>query len=200
MNRFDAVSTKPENETEKGPKEQEPAGRSVETGELRPIGAVAKELGLTTRAIRYYEEIGLLRPAVRVKGSNRYFDDSDVLRLQRIKQLREFIGFSLAEIADLLDGEEVRLQLSERYHGTTDPAIHREVVRDAIALAKHRLELVERRIAQVEAVRQEELQHLEQLEAKLADLGEAGPDAGHDGSNPKPNQAVEPRNEQVASH
>lgn len=191
MKRFDAVTTEPEqaeraaSETRigsTGSEEQGPGRRSVETAELRPIGAVARELGLTTRAIRYYEEIGLLRPAVRVKGSNRYFDNSDVQRLQRIKQLREVVGFSLAEIADLLDGEDVRLQLSERYHGTTDPAVHREVLRDAIALAKHRMELVERRIAQVEAVRQEELQRLEQLEAKLADLGEAAPDAGRDES------------------
>lgn len=188
MNRFDAVATQADSEAGIEPKEQSSGGqasRSVETAELRPIGAVAKELGLTTRAIRYYEEIGLLRPAVRVKGSNRYFDDSDVQRLQRIKQLREVVGFSLAEIADLLDGEDVRLQLSERYHGTTDPAVHREVIRDAIALAKHRVELVERRIAQVEAVRQEELQRLEQLEAKLADLGGVEPKTGEDESESK---------------
>jgi len=172
MNGFGSTATDTRRDTGTA-SEGSSSGRSVETSELRPIGAVAKELGLTTRAIRYYEEIGLLRPAVRVKGSNRYFDESDVQRLQRIKQLREVIGFSLAEIADLLDGEDVRLQLSERYHGTTDPAIHREVLRDAIALAQHRLELVERRIAQVEAVRQEEQQHLERLQAKLAGLGEA---------------------------
>src|SRR5690349_19128683 len=65
---------------------------------LRAIGSVARELGLTARAIRYYEEYGLLRPAVRVKGADRLYDQSDVGRLAEIKRLREAVGFSLAEI------------------------------------------------------------------------------------------------------
>ena len=61
---------------------------------LQPIGAVARQVGLTPRAIRYYEEAGLLRPAIRVKGADRLFDASDVQRLRDIKRMREVIGFS----------------------------------------------------------------------------------------------------------
>jgi DNA-binding transcriptional MerR regulator len=111
-------------------------GRVDEQAGLRPIGAVARELGLTARAIRYYEEYGLLRPAVRVKGADRLFDQSDVQRLGEIKRLREVIGFSLAEIAALLETDEMREQLRERFYGTSDEAVHVQVLRDAIALAK----------------------------------------------------------------
>src|SRR5579885_2302058 len=87
---------------------------------LRPIGAVAREVGLTPRAIRYYEELGLVKPAVRVKGADRLFDASDVQRLHEIKRLREVIGFSLAEIAEILDTESVRQHLRSRFQQATD--------------------------------------------------------------------------------
>ena len=136
-------------------------------GELRPIGAVAHELGLTPRAIRYYEELGLLRPAVRVKGANRLYDDSDVERLRRIKLLREVVGFSLAEIAELLDTEDVREQLRGEFHGTRDRQVRARVIRQATALAETRLGLIERKLAQLLEMRDEEHQRLERLDAML---------------------------------
>src|SRR3954452_21168124 len=82
---------------------------------LQTIGAVAREVGLTPRTIRYYEELGLLRPAVRVKGSDRLFDASDVQRLAEIKRLREVIGFSLGEIAELLESDETRARIRSQF-------------------------------------------------------------------------------------
>lgn len=139
------------------------------SGALRPIGAVAREVGLTPRAVRYYEEIGLLCPAVRVKGTSRLFDESDVQRLREIKRLREVIGFSLAEIAELLDTDDVRVQLRDRFYRTTDPRMRAGVLREAIGLAERRLAIVERKLAQVEAVRAEELQRLDMLRRMLAE-------------------------------
>jgi DNA-binding transcriptional MerR regulator len=149
-------------------------------GELRPIGAVAREVGLTPRAIRYYEELGLLRPAVRVKGADRLFDESDVQRLHEIKRLREVIGFSLAEIAELLDTDAVRSQLRSRFHGTADPAVRIQVLREARRLAERRLAIVEHKLAQVEAVRAEELGRLERLTQALeAEERRPGSDDDH---------------------
>lgn len=141
---------------------------------LRTIGAIAEEVGLTARAIRYYEEIGLLRPAIRVKGSSRLFDESDVQRLREIKRLREVIGFSLGEIAELVDTDDVRDQLRSQFHGTTDPAVRAQVLRDAIALAERRLGIVERKLAQVESVRREEQGRLERLRQALEEEQRAG--------------------------
>lgn len=145
--------------------------RQATVGELRTIGAVAREVGLTPRAIRYYEELGLLRPAVRVKGADRLFDEADVERLRKIKQLREVIGFSLSEIAELLDSEDVRVELRNRFRATSDPAARAAMLRDAIALTEERLALIERKLAQVEAVRAEEVERLERLRAALAEVG-----------------------------
>ncbi len=136
--------------------------------ELRPIGIVAREVGLTPRAIRYYEELGLLRPAVRVKGSDRLFDESDVQRLKEIKRLREVIGFSLTEIAELLDADDVRAHLRNQFRGTTDPEVRARVLRAAIGLAERRLAMIQRKLAQVEAAASSERQHLDQLSRLLA--------------------------------
>ncbi len=137
--------------------------------ELRAIGSVAREVGLTPRAIRYYEKLGLLRPAVRVKGSDRLFDDSDVERLRDIKQLREVIGFSLAEIAELLETDEVRRQLRSRFYGTGDSDARKRLLREGIALAERRLAIVERKLAQVEAIRADECARVSRMKGLLAE-------------------------------
>ena len=137
--------------------------------DLRPIGAVARELGLTARAIRYYEEYGLLRPAVRVKGADRLFDESDVQRLAEIKRLRDVIGFSLAEIKELLDSDDVRARLRSHFQGTADPAERALILRQAIGLAERRLAIAEQKLAQVAAVRTEEQERLARMRQMLAD-------------------------------
>src|ERR1035437_1669627 len=75
---------------------------------LLRIHEAAAEVGLTARSVRYYEEVGLLRPAARSEGDYRLYDDTDVERLRFIKGLRDDAGFSLAEIAQLLEGEAAR--------------------------------------------------------------------------------------------
>jgi DNA-binding transcriptional MerR regulator len=136
-------------------------------GALRPIGAVARELGLTARAIRYYEERGLLRPAVRVKGADRLFDESDVQRLREIQRLRDVIGFSLAEVAALLDADDVRAQLRERFHAAGSEA-RTQILREAVALAERRLDIVDTKLVQVQAFREEEAARLQRLRDLLA--------------------------------
>src|SRR3954454_938958 len=134
---------------------------------LQTIGAVAREVGLTPRAIRYYEELGLLQPAVRVKGADRLFDAGDIRRLGEIKRLREVIGFSLAEIAELLDTENIRSELRERFHRTTDADIRARILLDAVDLAERRLAMFEGKLTQVMAIRDEEVQRIARLRRLL---------------------------------
>ena len=51
---------------------------------LLRIQEAAAEVGLTPRSVRYYEEMGLLRPAARSDGDYRLFDETDVDRLRFI--------------------------------------------------------------------------------------------------------------------
>ena len=64
------------------------------------IGEVAKKLGITTRTIRYYEEIGLMGLPERLGGGTRMYSRADILRLKFILKLKD-IGITLKEMQDL---------------------------------------------------------------------------------------------------
>lgn len=66
------------------------------------IGEVARRTGLTVRALRHYDELGLLTPRVRSDGGQRLYGAAELERLQRIVSLRQ-LGFGLEEIGRLLD-------------------------------------------------------------------------------------------------
>jgi MerR family redox-sensitive transcriptional activator SoxR len=66
------------------------------------IGELARQAGLQTSAIRYYESIGLMPPPPRASGWRRY-DPGAIDRLRVIKAARE-VGFSIGEISMLLNG------------------------------------------------------------------------------------------------
>src|SRR5579859_7811555 len=89
---------------------------------LLRIQEVSDEVGLTARSIRYYEEIGLLKPAARSEGSYRLYDADDVERLRLIKALRDDAGFSLFEIGEVLEDETRRAKNRERFWTSRDPA------------------------------------------------------------------------------
>jgi MerR family transcriptional regulator, thiopeptide resistance regulator len=66
-----------------------------------PVGEVARLAGVTVRTLHHYDEIGLLRPHGRTAAGYRLYDETDLLRLQRVLAYRE-LGFSLEEVARLL--------------------------------------------------------------------------------------------------
>ncbi len=68
------------------------------------IQQVVEATGITSRTLRYYDQIGLLTPSRTGHGGLRYYDQARLIRLQRILLLRDF-GLPLADIAEVLEGE-----------------------------------------------------------------------------------------------
>jgi len=141
---------------------------------LMRIQEVASELGLTTRAIRYYEEIGLLEPAARSDGSYRMFDPDDLERLRFIKGLRDDAGFSLAEISALLEDETARARNRARFQATDDRDERRDIIADATARIDRQVDTLREKIDRLEAMvaeaqgrRAHLAQHLAEIEAGL---------------------------------
>ncbi len=100
--------------------------------QLRRIHDVARELDLTPRAIRYYEQLGLLTPSARSEGDHRLFNQADVERLRAIKSLRDDAGFSLADIGRVLSDEDERTVGRAAYHGATDARERRRLLVEEI--------------------------------------------------------------------
>jgi MerR family transcriptional regulator, repressor of the yfmOP operon len=73
------------------------------------IGELAKRLGITTRTIRYYEEIGLMGPSERLGGGTRTYNKDDILRLKFILKLKE-LGISLKEMQELAENFDIHQQ------------------------------------------------------------------------------------------
>jgi DNA-binding transcriptional MerR regulator len=65
------------------------------------IGALAERAGTNAPTVRYYEEIGLLRPADRQAGGQRAYGEEDVRRLTLIRRCRDF-GFSIDQVRSLV--------------------------------------------------------------------------------------------------
>ena len=146
---------------------------SIETRLLR-INEVAAEAGLTTRAVRYYEEIGLLEPAARSDGAYRLFDQSDLERLLFIRSLRDDAGFSLAQIGQLLEDEAARERNRERYGETKDLAERRAILVDARTRVDRQIEILETKAARLATMIDEARARRQHLEGHLVEL-DGGP-------------------------
>ena len=100
------------------------------------ISDVADRSGLPPKTIRYYEDIGLVRPAVRQGNGYRDYDDRDVQMLRFLKRARG-LGFSVADCRNLISLYQDRERASA----------------DVKALARHRVEEIDRKIAELHSMR-----------------------------------------------
>ena len=110
------------------------------------IGEVAERVGVTTRTIRYYEELGCSggEPS-RTKGAHRLYREADVTRLQELIRLRDLLGLSLEELLALAEAEEARAVLRDQWDDDPSDAERARIVSEAIPLVEHQLELVRTR-------------------------------------------------------
>lgn len=69
------------------------------------INEVARASGVTSRTLRHYHAVGLLEPAWTADGGRRYYEQEQLLRLQRILLLRE-LGLGLDAIGEVLAAQD----------------------------------------------------------------------------------------------
>lgn len=122
------------------------------------IGEVAKLTGLTTRTLRYWEELGLVRPTSHRSGGERLYSGADMARATRIRDLQRLLGFSLAEVRVVLDTEDVAVLdrvRSELRSGEPTPARRRALLDEAIAANDQLLARLDDTVARMQALRAE---------------------------------------------
>ncbi len=121
--------------------------------EYYTISELAEELDISTRTIRYYEEIGLLSPQ-RTPGNHRIFTKKDRARLKIILRGKR-LGFTLEEIKQILDMYEV-----------SEP----EQIRLTLKLADEKLKQIEDRLHDLKILKEELLDLIERLSRRLNEL------------------------------
>jgi len=137
---------------------------------LLRIQAVADQVGLTPRSIRYYEEIGLMKPAARSDGDYRLYDADDVARLRFIKALRDETGFSLAEIGQLLEDETAKASIGARFRATTDEVERRALLLDGIERINRQVTTLRAKMDRIDEMIAAAEERRAHLEAHLAEL------------------------------
>ncbi len=144
------------------------------TDEVRTysIEQVAEQTGLTKRTLRYYEEVGLLPPTGRTEGNYRRYSEEDIQRLEGIKKLRDLLGFSLADIREIMEAEDERGVLKEAYRHETEAAAKIAQLDRIDELILRQLHLIEQKIAGLEQMRtmlMAKIEHHQQTRKTLLD-------------------------------
>jgi DNA-binding transcriptional MerR regulator len=111
------------------------------------IGEVAERAGVSTRTLRYYQELGLLDPAGTSSGGNRRYSDDDVARLERILELRNVMGFDLERIHDILHAEDRLAAMGEEVRRGISRKRHQEIIAEAVAINRRLREQVAAKMA-----------------------------------------------------
>ena len=125
------------------------------------ISELADELDISTRAIRFYEEKGLISPQ-RTKGNHRIYDKRDRARLKLILRGKR-LGYSLDEIAEMIGmgdfdmGEELQL-------------------RRAYAYGERKLKEINSRMEELQILKQDLLTVQEKILRRLQELNLAPPE------------------------
>ncbi|RLT35868.1 MAG: MerR family transcriptional regulator [Chloroflexi bacterium] len=135
------------------------------------IGEVADQTGVTQRTLRFYEEKGLLTPADRMDGGFRLYSDEDVVRIRLIKQLQGLLGFSLAEIKEMVETEAVRAHLRATPKPSPDDrAALRARGEQALSALRRQLDVVEPKLEQLKQLRTELRERIATIEQRIIDL------------------------------
>ncbi len=139
-----------------------------EPNELSQIGGVAERLGVSTRTIKYYEELGLVSPENRSPGGFRLYNASDIERLRRILRLKG-MGFSLAAIREFLAVRDAAQEATrERVLAETTEHLRSREREVAQRIAKTREDL-----KSAEALREELRRDISLCESRMRELKRA---------------------------
>ena len=139
------------------------------------IGDVAERVGVTTRTIRYYEELGLLGTgSARTKGAHRLYTEADIARLEELIRLRDLLGLTLEELVALAEAEEARAALRNQWAESATDNERARIVEAAIPLVERQLELVRARQDRLSEFAGELSEKLRSLRKRQAELKRAG--------------------------
>lgn len=136
------------------------------------IGEVAERTGVTQRTLRFYEERGLLKPPSRLEGGFRLYSEDDVRRVEQIKRLQSLLGFTLAEIKEMVEANEVKMQLRATYRKDAAISERRAKLLKAKEVTEAQVAVINQKLAALQEMNGHLEEKLAQYESWLENLAE----------------------------
>jgi DNA-binding transcriptional MerR regulator len=130
--------------------ESETADQGVSDGAgLHHIGEIARQTHLSLRTLRYWEEVGLIRPTGRTAGGFRLYSDDELTRVELVRAMKpaDLTIDELRELADLVD-EVRRYRVSMGGHPREEAVARLE---ELIGRIRSRCEVLRGRLDDAEA-------------------------------------------------
>ncbi len=140
------------------------------TGAYLQIGEVAERTGVTQRTLRFYEEKGLLTPPSRMEGGFRLYSETDIQRVEQIRQLQKLLGLSLAEIKEMVEAEEIKSQIRAEYSRDADAEHKRRQLHAVIEVTEKQHAIIRQKVDQLQTMRDELEGKLQTYRVWLANL------------------------------
>ena len=129
----------------------------IKNDDVVQIGELAESLGVTTRTIRYYEEIGLMSPPDRLEGGMRVYAKDDVRRLKFIIKLKD-LGITLKEMQELADIYKV--------YKNPD-----KIMPKLLAIYDKHINKIDEKISNLSSLRQDIVKYRTQIQELIAEQG-----------------------------
>lgn len=118
------------------------------------ISKAATECGVSQRALRYYQQIGLLTPTGSTPGGLRRYSNADLARVRRIRELQSLLGFNLDEIRSVLASDDRLAAIRAEYNAASEGSARRTLLlRQALKVREDLAETVDSKIAALQGFR-----------------------------------------------
>jgi DNA-binding transcriptional MerR regulator len=126
-----------------------------ESSEITAIGELCTALGISTRTLRYWEEVGIIESVERLDRSNRGYTPYMVRRIKFILKLKD-LGLTIKEMQDLY-----------RVYG--DAKKTDQLIPELINILDVHIDLIDEKIAKLSALRKEIVEYRQRISTKLRD-------------------------------
>ncbi|MEI7815848.1 MAG: MerR family transcriptional regulator [Desulfuromonadales bacterium] len=118
------------------------------------IGDLAKSVGLTTRTLRYWEEVGIIESEERLGGANRGYSPYFVRRIKFIMKLKD-MGLTIKEMQDL-------------YVAYGEAKETEQMIPKLVAILDKHTQLVDEKIAKLHSLRKDIVEYRQRMAEKHA--------------------------------
>lgn len=140
------------------------------------IGTVAARAGVSTRTLRYYEELGILSPSGRTVGGERRYEHEDLVKLERIIELKNVVGMNLDEVKEFLASEDRIIELREVYRADSEHSDgvvlerRRAILEEALTLRRGLIAQLDATVSRIQGFRSQIEANAERCVQLLEDL------------------------------